>query len=61
MRRIAVRCRKKKTKGWLHLLDRIMFFSAVVPPGYIIYRFVRWFVRQEDGLSKSDETDDALD
>jgi hypothetical protein len=38
-----------------------MFFSAVVPPGYIIYRFVRWFVRQEDGLSKSDESEEALD
>lgn len=56
-----MRCRKKKTKGWLHLLDRIMFFSAVVPPGYIIYRFVRWFIRQEDGLRHADETDEALD
>jgi hypothetical protein len=56
-----VRCRKKKTKGWLHLLDRIMFFSAVVPPGYIIYRFVRWFIRQEDGLSQSKDTDEAYD
>ncbi|MFA6212059.1 MAG: hypothetical protein WCT03_18240 [Candidatus Obscuribacterales bacterium] len=56
-----MRCRKKKTKGLLHLLDRIMFFSAVVPPGYIIYRFVRWFIRQEDGLSQSKDTDEAYD
>jgi len=24
-----------------------MFFSAVVPPGYIIYRFIRWYLKQD--------------
>ncbi|MBK7746837.1 MAG: hypothetical protein IPP57_10425 [Candidatus Obscuribacter sp.] len=42
-------CRKKNNKGILGLLDRIMLFSFIIPPGYIIYRFVRWYVSQDDG------------
>lgn len=46
--------RKKKTKGGLlALLDKMLFFSAVVPPGYIIYRFIRWYLRQ-DAVSATD-------
>jgi hypothetical protein len=30
-----------------------MFFSAVVPPGYIIFRFIRWYLRQ-DAVSERD-------
>ena len=31
-----------------------MFFSAVVPPGYIIYRFIRWYLRQDTLVADPD-------
>ncbi len=48
-------CRKKNNKGILGLLDRIMLFSFIIPPGYIIYRFVRWYVSQDDGDNDSED------
>ncbi len=42
-------CRKKTNKGILGLLDKILMFSFIIPPGYIIYRFVRWYCSQDDG------------
>lgn len=42
-------CRKKKKcKGIMAVIDRLLFFSSLVPPAYIIYRFIRWYVRQAD-------------
>ncbi len=48
---------RKKNKGMLHWLDKIMFFSAVVPPGYIIYRFIRWYLRQDAVVPDSEVED----
>lgn len=41
-------CRKKKCKGIMAVIDRLLFFSSLVPPAYIIYRFIRWYVRQAE-------------
>lgn len=30
------------------VIDRLLFFSSLVPPAYIIYRFIRWYVRQAE-------------
>ena len=38
---------KKKTKKKFGLFDRLMLLSLILPPGYIIYRFVRWYCREE--------------
>lgn len=42
--------RKKKTKrkGLMALLDRLMMLSVIIPPGYIIYRFIRWYSHQDE-------------
>ena len=43
------KCRKKKSGGFMALLDRLMMLSVIIPPGYIIYRFIRWYSQQEEG------------
>lgn len=42
--------RKKKTnkKGLMAILDRLMMLSVIIPPGYIIYRFIRWYSHQDE-------------
>lgn len=43
--------RAGKSKGLMGLLDKLMLLSVIIPPGYIIFRFCRWYVesvQQED-------------
>jgi hypothetical protein len=37
------------------LIDRFMLLSVLVPPGYLLYRFVRWYVKQDDLRSDIDD------
>jgi hypothetical protein len=30
------------------IIDRFMLLSVLLPPGYLLYRFVRWYVKQDD-------------
>lgn len=48
-------CRKKKKcKGIMAVIDRLLFFSSLVPPAYIIYRFIRWYVRQNEEVVEAE-------
>ncbi|MBI5175017.1 MAG: hypothetical protein SFV17_25035 [Candidatus Obscuribacter sp.] len=43
--------RAGKSRGLMGLLDKLMLLSVIIPPGYIIFRFCRWYVesvQQED-------------
>jgi len=37
------------------LIDRFMLLSVLLPPGYLLYRFVRWYVKQDDGVADVDD------
>lgn len=45
---------KKRQKGLMALIDRFMLMSVLLPPGYLLYRFVRWYIKQDDGPSDVD-------
>jgi hypothetical protein len=42
------RGRKKGKTGLMAIIDRFMLLSVLLPPGYLLYRFVRWYVKQDD-------------
>lgn len=44
------KCKSKK-KGLMYLIDRLMLLSVLLPPGYLAYRFVRWYVKQDNGAA----------
>lgn len=50
------KCKSRK-KGLMYVIDRFMLLSVLVPPGYLLYRFVRWYVRQDDGPADVDDGD----
>ncbi|MBN8661162.1 MAG: hypothetical protein LCH63_07780 [Candidatus Melainabacteria bacterium] len=38
---------KKKAKkrfGFFDLVDKLMLLSVIIPPGYIVLRFLKWYV-----------------
>ena len=35
----------------MYLIDRLMLLSVLLPPGYLAYRFVRWYVKQDNGAA----------
>jgi hypothetical protein len=49
--------RKKEKLGLMALIDRFMLLSVILPPGYLLYRFVRWYMKQDNGAQdvESDE------
>ncbi len=48
---------KKGKKGLMAIIDRFMLLSVLLPPGYLLYRFVRWYMKQDNGVQdmESDE------
>ena len=50
---------KRKKSGLLAIIDRFMMLSVLIPPGYILYRFVRWYVNQ-DNAALDDEGDEDI-
>lgn len=46
--------RKKGKTGLMALIDRFMLLSVMLPPGYLLYRFVRWYLKQDDGAADID-------
>jgi len=36
------------------VIDRFMLLSVLLPPGYLLYRFVRWYLKQDDGPAEVD-------
>jgi len=31
-----------------------MLLSVLMPPGYLLYRFVRWYIKQDNGAADVD-------
>ena len=50
---IRKKCKARKT-GLMALIDRFMLLSVLAPPGYLLYRFVRWYLKQDNGSSDGD-------
>jgi hypothetical protein len=46
--------KSKGKKGLMAVIDRFMLLSVLLPPGYLLYRFVRWYLKQDDGPQDSD-------
>lgn len=47
------KCKTRKT-GLMGLIDRFMLLSVLMPPGYLLYRFVRWYIKQDNGAADVD-------
>lgn len=48
----------KKNFKFLPLFDKLIFLGVIAPPIYMLYRFVRWYLKQGIQVGSENENED---